>query len=119
MTPSQMKPKEIRPPTKSTMKKYGMDVELWYTFLDLQDWKCPICNRDFSSELRPVIDHEHVKDFKKMKAENKRKFIRGLCCNYCNRRRIPTRSKGITATEIAYNVYNYLADYDSRRDDDN
>ena len=81
------------------------------------DGRCPICEREFTSELRPVIDHEHVKGFKKMKAEKKVKFIRGLLCNYDNRRRIPTNSKGISALEIAYNVHQYLSDYSMRNDD--
>jgi len=109
-----MTPSQLRAPTNATLKKYGMTSAMWYTLLDLQDGKCPICQREFTNELRPCIDHEHVRGYKKMKQENKRHFVRGLVCNYDNRRRIPTNSKGITATEIAFNVYQYLTDYDAR-----
>ena len=109
----------IKCSSPTTLRKYGITQEVWYTLLDMQDGRCPVCQREFTNELRPVIDHEHVKGYKKMKSEDRAKYVRGLVCNYDNRRRIPTNSKGISATELAYNVYIYLSDYDIRRNDDN
>jgi hypothetical protein len=110
-----MTPSQLRAPTNATLKEVWHDLgNVVHSYLDLQDGKCPICQREFTNELRPCIDHEHVRGYKKMKQENKRRFVRGLVCNYDNRRRIPTNSKGITATEIAFNVYQYLTDYDAR-----
>lgn len=36
---------------------------------------CPICVRDWSDTVRPVIDHDHVT-----------MDVRGLLCFYCNHR---------------------------------
>jgi hypothetical protein len=109
-----MTPSQLTPPTKATLRSKGITLEMWYAMLDIQDGKCPICGRYFTNQLRPVIDHEHKKGFRKMKAEKKAECVRGLLCNYDNRRRIPTNSKGISALEISYNVYQYLSDYSLR-----
>ena len=105
-----MTPSQLRPPTKSTLKRYGMTQEMWYTILDLQDGCCPVCGLPFTNERRPCIDHYHAKGYKKMTAEKKATFVRGLLHSYCNLRLIP---KGMT-TEKAYNVYIYLSDFDLR-----
>jgi len=104
----------LRPPAPATLKKYGLSRELWYTVLDIQDGLCPVCGEPFTEERRPVIDHEHVKGYKKMSAEKRATFVRGLLHSYCNFRMIP---KGMT-TEKAYNVYTYLSEYDLRKIDD-
>lgn len=113
-----MTSQKLIPPTRATLKKYGMDEEIWYNYGDFQDWKCPICRREFTETKRPVIDHEHgIKGWKNMKPEMKRKYVRGLCCNYCNRFRIPKRSKELTVLEIAENTLTYLEDYTMRSND--
>jgi hypothetical protein len=112
-----MTPSQLRPPHPKTLKFYGITAETWYTYLDLQDGRCPICQREFTNELRPVIDHEHVKGFKKMKADKKQRFVRGLPCRYCNHRRLPKGSANLTPVEIAYNIYTYLSEYSMRNDD--
>ena len=103
----------LKPPLPQTLKKYGMDAETWYTLIDLQNSTCPVCGDEFSEERRPVIDHEHRRGFKKMKPVDKFKCVRGVLHNYCNRRLV---AKGMTA-EKAYNIYQYLSDYDMRKDD--
>lgn len=113
-----MTPSQLRPPSRATTRNYGITVETWYMFIDLQDGRCPICLREFTEQLRPVIDHEHgIKNWKKMKAEQKSKFVRGLTCNYCNRFRIPKRSKELPVVEIVTNLLSYLEDYEMRRND--
>ena len=114
---NKLTPSQIKPPTISTLKKYGLTQEMWYNFLDIQDGKCPICEREFTEELRPVIEHEHVKGYKKMKREHKSRYVRGLTCNYCNSRRLPKGSATLTPTEIAYNIYVYYSDYSMRLND--
>jgi hypothetical protein len=109
-----MTPSQLTPPSAQTLKKYGITAEVWYTYLDLQDGKCPICEREFTSKMRPCIDHLHVTGFKKMVREKKAKYIRGLLCLWCNHRLV---AKGMT-TERAYNIYEYLSDFDMRRIDD-
>jgi len=105
---------QLTPPTKATLKSKGITLEMWYNYVDMSDGKCPICEREFTSEFRPVIDHIHVKGFKKMKPEQKQKWVRGLVCRYCNQRRLPKGSATLTPTEIAWNIYNFYVDYDMR-----
>ena len=113
-----MTPSQLAPPSKTTLRKYGITEDMWYTFGDFVDWRCPICQRNFTEALRPVIDHEHgIKNWKKMKPELRSKFVRGLTCNYCNRFRIPKRSKELPVVEIVTNLLSYLEDYEMRRND--
>ncbi len=93
-------------PTKQTLKKYGMGQQDYLKLELMCDRTCPICCREFS-EGKLVIDHEHVKGFKKMKDKDKRKYVRGLLCSYCNFRMIP---KGMSAYK-AYQIFRYLQKY--------
>lgn len=104
----------IRPPSNGTLRKYGLTIEMWYAILDSQGGKCPICTRKFTEELRPVIDHFHVRNFKKMKPEQKRKYIRGCPCNYCNRNRLPKGTKELSAAVITKNSWKYLKAFEDR-----
>lgn len=105
-----MTPSQLSAPSKATLRKYGLSQEMWHTMLDLQDGCCPVCGQPFTPERRPCIDHLHVRNFKKMKPEQKVRYFRGLLHAYCNLRLIP---KGMT-TEKAYNIYVYLNDFDVR-----
>lgn len=105
-----MTPSQLRPPSVATLRKYGLTAEVWYTFLDLQDGKCPVCGEEFTPERRPVIDHEHVRGYRKMSAENRARHVRGLLHNWCNHRLL---AKGMNI-ERAYNIYTYLSDYEMR-----
>lgn len=109
-----MTPSQLRLPHKYTLRKYGLSAEMWYTLGDLQEWRCPICERQFTEELRPVIEHEHVKGYRKMPIEKRPKYVRGLTCNYCNVRRLPKGSKNLSPVEISYNIYQYLLEYSLR-----
>jgi hypothetical protein len=97
-------------PTQKTLQKYGLTEQDWKIRWLLQGEKCPVCKRSGDNILF-VIDHEHVKGWKKMPPEKRRKFIRGIICTYCNQRRV---GRGIT-TETAYNSYLYLKEYDERK----
>jgi len=98
-------------PTKATLNKYNLTQDSYDAMLKWQHGMCPICERPFNDERTPVIDHEHVKNFKKL--VDRHRYVRGLLCTYCNFRRIP---KGFDS-EMALRVYNYLKKYedDSRR----
>lgn len=106
-----MTPSQLKAPTPSTLRKYGLTAESWYAMGDLQEWKCSVCGEPFTEERRPCIDHEHTRGFKKMKAEKKVLFVRGLLHNFCNRRLV---AKGMTV-ERAYGIYLYLSDYEMRK----
>lgn len=93
-------------PTDATLRKYGLTLQEWLTILELQGNVCPICKKAPSSG-RFVVDHEHARGYRRMKPEERRKRVRGICCFYCNRYFL---SKGITA-EKARNIIEYLEAY--------
>ena len=67
-----LKYKEMR--FKSNIKrKYSLSPEEYSTMLQQQNNKCSICDRDFTDDLKPCVDHDH----------NTGK-IRGLLCRRCN-----------------------------------
>jgi hypothetical protein len=70
-------------PRKETLKKYGLSLQDWTELYALQDGKCFICERPME---RPCVDHFHIRNWKKMKPEKRRLYVRGLLCVYCNRR---------------------------------
>lgn len=115
----------LKPPSRGTLTKYGMTEADWLLLCEACDHTCVVCGKEFGD--RPlVIDHEHVKGFKahkKRKAKKghqikvrvmppseRRKYVRGVIHNYCNRfvRRWLTlnRAKAIVA---------YLEAFERRR----
>ncbi len=87
------------PPRLATLGKYGLNLSDWRRLCESCKCVCVICGKPF--EDRPlVIDHEHVKGFKARKnrtrkgktfkvrvmpPEERRKYVRGVIHNYCNR----------------------------------
>jgi Recombination endonuclease VII. len=51
---------------------YGLTKE---QYDELNSGSCPICLREFTLSIRPVIDHDHVSG-----------EVRGILCSYCNHR---------------------------------
>jgi len=74
----------IKPPTTTTLKKYGLSLEEWWHILEDQKCVCPICEKEPSTG-RFVIDHKHVRGWKKMEPEERKKYVRGITCWFCNR----------------------------------
>lgn len=99
----------IRYPSKTTLKKYGLTLMEWMKMLRRQGYVCAICKKVPSSG-RFVTDHQHVRGFKKMLPEDKKRFVRGICCQHCNRYYL---AKGITV-EKAQNIVAYLQAYENR-----
>lgn len=97
-------------PSLPTLKKYGLTLMEWQSLYQHLKGKCPICERPFDDKVRPCVDHLHVKRYKKLRPEQKRKYVRGILCVYCNRRLV---AKGMT-TRRAYNVYEYLRKFDEK-----
>lgn len=108
---------KIRPPKPATLRKYGLTESQWYAILREQDYKCPICEREFTEKLRPVCDHYHSKIYNKVRGkrpkltqEQRYKTLRGLLCAKCNHSLLPTWM----TTMRAWNVYDYLLAFDER-----
>lgn len=94
-------------PSSTTLKKYGLSEKEWTDLYLINSGLCPICKRTLE---KPVVDHLHVRNWKKMSAEKRKKYVRGVCCNYCNRRRL---AKGMNL-EIAKNIVAYLERFEAR-----
>lgn len=94
----------VRPPTLTTLRKYGLTVEDWKRFCFLQQCICPVCLQPFGGR-KLVIDHEHVAGFKARKRRKgkrkvggkrqdvrvrvmlpseRRKHVRGILHAWCN-----------------------------------
>lgn len=99
----------LKPPTKATLKKYGLTEQEWLKMAEVQNNKCPICER-FLEDVKVAIDHYHFKNWKKLQPEERKKYVRGLLCVYDNFRLLP---KGIT-TAKAKNIAIYLENFDQR-----
>jgi hypothetical protein len=78
-------PGAVKEPTAATLKKYGLAPRQWSRLGASQDWMCPVCGRHLSVS-RTAIDHEHIKGWKSLSPEKKRRQIRGILHGYpCNR----------------------------------
>jgi len=96
-------------PSPGTLNKYGLTLDDFKRILEKQGGVCPICNKvpnpsKRDGKIRWVIDHYHVKGWKKMPPEKRKLYVRGICCWYCNRW---YTAKGITI-EKAQNIVMYL-----------
>lgn len=66
---------------KRLQKLYGITLEEYKIKLKEQGNICCVCKKQ---QPRLCVDHIHVKGFKNMPSEEKRKYIRGICCFMCN-----------------------------------
>lgn len=58
---------------------YGITLNDKIAIYDKQQGICPICKNWFAFN-KLVVDHEHIKGYKHLPPELKRKYIRGLLC---------------------------------------
>jgi hypothetical protein len=115
----------INIPGKPTLKLYGFgqgpnalspDPETdWLMLLASQGFACGVCCKlpgisERFGYRRFVTDHEHVRGWKKMKPEQRRQYVRGLLCYWCNKTYV---GRGITI-DIASGVLRYLTLYAER-----
>lgn len=96
-------------PTETTLKKYGFTQIDYRMVFEEQGGACAVCKKEKNYAL--FIDHEHVRDWKKMKPEKRKTFVRGLLCNDCNRYVL---HKKVTL-EKARNAVKYLESYAIRQ----
>src|SRR5690348_18215602 len=65
---------------------YGLDPK---DFWSMHDRGCSICGyRWKDGDKHLAIDHEHVDDYTKLSAEDRRRYVRGILCIFCNRHRV-------------------------------
>jgi hypothetical protein len=99
---------DVARPAPSTLGKYGLTLALWEQLLEEQDGLCGVCAKPFP---KLVVDHVHVRGYKLMRPEARRKYVRGLCCTTCNHF-VLTRYADARKHELAAS---YLRRYDARR----
>lgn len=68
---------------KRLYQTYGITLKDWNRIYKKQNGVCWICQELPKSKIL-CIDHIHIKGYKKMKPEEKAKYIRGLLCFRCN-----------------------------------
>lgn len=100
-------------PSDATLKKYGLSKQDFAHILTDQDGVCPICGKvpnpsKKTGKRRWVIDHMHVKGWKKMPPEKRKQYVRGITCWFCNRNYL---AKAMTVDK-AYNLAHYLEDFE-------
>lgn len=99
------------PPTPATLKRYGLSAEEWQGILKAQGGVCGICGlvprNKTTGAIRFVVDHEHVRGWKKLPPEERKMWVRGLVCFWCN---FTYLGRGITLAK-ARNVVKYLERY--------
>lgn len=60
---------------------YGLEDDHYYILTLKGQGKCEICG---NTPKILCVDHLHIKGYKKMAPEQKRKYVRGLLCFQCN-----------------------------------
>jgi hypothetical protein len=93
-------------PSAQTLKRYGLSSDEWLSLYKKQKGLCLICEEP----RRLVIDHFHVKGWKKMLPEKRKLYVRGLLCTWCNYRVV---RKGVTILKLE-NGAKYLREFDKR-----
>lgn len=102
-------PALIRTPTAKTLRRYGLTVHDWRAMLKRQRGVCALCLKVPKCGAL-CVDHEHVRGFKKMKPDERRRHVRGLLCAHCNHRLV---NRYITLRVIKA-IESYLQNHDDR-----
>lgn len=71
------------PPSQKTLDKYGLTVDDWLEVAKRQGYVCFICKK-LPENGRLNTDHDHVKKWKKMPPDERKRHVRGLLCYFCN-----------------------------------
>lgn len=96
-------------PKPATLKKYGLSLTDWQAMADEQSHACFVC-RQQPTQGRLCIDHDHVRGWKRMPPDQRKRYVRGLLCFRCNTTFV---GRGVTV-ERARGVVAYLQRYQAR-----
>jgi len=84
--------------SKYLLKRYGITEHQYADLLRKQEGRCAICRRPASAfKIAFAVDHDHST-----------KEIRGLLCNYCNRRIVGRHRKDGSGPQLLKAAYEYL-----------
>ncbi len=98
----------MNPSSAKTLSKYGLSAMDWVEIWRKQEGKCAVCRKVPNGRL--CIDHDHVRDYKKLPPEKRKLRIRGLLCWFCNEHYV---GRAITIQK-SRNVTEYLEAYQDR-----
>lgn len=99
-------------PSKQTLRKYGLTEQEWLAQYNKYGGRCHCCLKLPKNATRNLhVDHEHIKNWDKLLPEERKKFVRGLCCYRCNRFRLLND----TDRRVAKNMLRYLERYESSK----
>jgi hypothetical protein len=111
----------IQVPSVATLKQYGLTRDEWVARLAEQGYVCPICDKKpvcTSKRCKTTephghmhTEHQHVAGWKKMPPEKRKKYVRGIVCQFCNRFVL---ARTITLKK-ARAIVRYLKAYKERR----
>lgn len=87
---------------------YGLTEKEWLAIFAKQGNMCPICER---GDRKMVTDHFHVRGWKSMPPEERKRYVRGIVCLWCNFRVLRT---GMTIQKLK-NAIKYLENWERRR----
>lgn len=96
-------------PSKATLRKYGLSQDEWHDIIVSQNYQCPICHREFDNKVKPVVDHIHVRNYKKKSSAERNRLVRGILCIFCNWK---IMTKGMTLEKARATVRYLEAYYD-------
>jgi hypothetical protein len=100
----------VTEPKLATLKKYGLTAEDFWRLWAEQNNVCFVCEKEPSTG-RVCVDHDHVTDWKKMPPEQRKLYVRGILCWWCNKTYV---GRAITPRK-AQRVVEYLLLYQARR----
>lgn len=100
----------MTPRDRHLRKAYGITEKDYQEMLKRQGGVCFICGNPRKTRSL-AVDHEHVKGYKKMPPEEKRKYVRGLLCFTCN---WIMCSRGVSLAK-AKKLVEYLTNYEQLR----
>lgn len=103
----------VRIPTLRTLARYGLSMKDYERIMRRQKWACAVCGNVPPSGILH-IDHEHIRGWKRMSPDQRKKFVRGVCCWFCNS---VILRRGATPTKLR-NAAKYLERYEKGRDSD-
>lgn len=72
-----------REPSPATPRRYGLTLEEWRAILERQGGVCGVCKKVPPSGTL-CVDHQHVRGWKKLAPETRKRYVRGLACFRCN-----------------------------------
>lgn len=73
--------KKLRAKELRLYKTYGITLKEFDDLLISQGMACAVCKK---IQPRMCVDHIHIKGFKAMSLEEKKKYVRGIACFMCN-----------------------------------